>query len=319
LTAIAGVRYTHDTKNYDFVLWNGSLTTPLLDSNGQPYIYNSSTNPGEADRAYNAVSGKVELDFKPEKGQLFYASINRGNKGGGWSAPSNPAFNPVTQQALVGALWQVIAYQPETLTDYELGTKLTLFDGRARLNADVFYYDYRNYQAFFLQNFTQIIGNVNARLKGGEAELAFLPAKGLTIELGVSALSTIIKNVVLPDGTAADREMPNAPKWTVNGVARYEWPALGGTLSASVDAKWNAHQFLENVNAPVDYQPSYGVANVRLGYDSGKRWDVSAWVRNVGNKYYRIYNLDLSGLGYNESNYGPPRWYGVSFSVRWGS
>jgi iron complex outermembrane recepter protein len=318
-TLITGARYTHDKKDYDFTEWNGSLTTPLTDSNGQPYVYNSSTNPGEADRTYGAVSGKLELDFKPRHGALYYASINRGTKGGGWSAPSNVPFNPITQQALVGDLWQIIAYKPETLTDYELGTKLTVLDGRARLNADVFYYDYKNYQAFFLQNFTQIIGNVNAKLAGGELELAYVPVDRLTLQLGASALTTRIKNVILPDGTAADRQMPNAPKWTFNALLRYEWPGLGGTWSATVDSKWNARQFLENVNAPVDLQPSYAVTNLRLGYQSGQRWEASAWVRNVTNKYYRIYNLDLSGLGYNETNYGPPRWYGVSLSYHWGS
>jgi iron complex outermembrane recepter protein len=182
----------------------------------------------------------------------------------------------------------------------------------------VFYYDYKDYQAFFLQNFTQIIGNRDAKLKGGEVEFAIIPSQGLTLQLGASGLDTRIKNVVLPDGSSADRKMPNAPSLTVNALARYEWPGLGGTLSAQVDAKWNDQQWLENINAPVDLQPAYGVTNLRFGYAAGERWELTAWVRNVADKKYRVYNLDLSGLGYNEAVYGLPRWYGLTFSYHWG-
>jgi iron complex outermembrane recepter protein len=314
LTLIAGLRNTHDRKTYDFVLWTGDPSTPLTDANGAPFIYNPTTNPGQADRSYDAVSGKVELDFKPSHGSLYYASINRGTKGGGWSAPSNP---PGTD--LLSDFVQIVAYQPETLTDYEIGTKHTLLDGRARLNADVFYYDYKNYQAFILRNFTQIIGNRDAVLKGGEFELAILPAAGVTVQVGVSALDTRIKDVILPDGSAADRVMPNAPKWSLNALARYEWRAGSGRLSAQVDTKWSAKQYLENINAPVDLESSYAVTNLRFGYSSEQHWDITAWVRNVANKFYRVYNLDLSGLGYDESVYGPPRWYGVTFAYHWGT
>ena len=312
-TLITGARYTRDDKHYDYTMWNPAPGTALLDANGMPYVYNSATAPGLADRTFDLYSGKIELDFKPASGLLFYGSVNRGPKGGGWSAPSNP---PGTN--LFSSLVDVIGYKPETLIDYEVGSKATILGGRGRLNIDVFYYDYRDYQAFFLRDFTQIIGNVDAKLEGGEVELALVPVHGLTVELGVAGLSTRIKNVVLPDGTAADREMPNAPKWSANFLARYEWPTSVGVLSAAVDGKWNASQWLENVNAPVDLQPSYLVADVHLGYAPNEHLSIDAWAKNVTNKYYRVYNLDLSGLGYNESVYAPPRWFGATLSYRFG-
>jgi len=311
-TLIAGLRYTRDDKHYNYVLWNPVPGIPLLDAGGVPYVYNSTTAPGLADRSYNLYSAKLELDFKPRPDMLWYASVNRGPKGGGWSAPSNP---PGTNSAR--DLITILGYKPETLLDYEIGGKLTFLEGRARLNSDLFYYDYRNYQAFFLRNFTQIIGNVDATLTGGEMELALVPFAGLTLQAGISGLATRIKNVVLPDGTLSDREMPNAPKWTANAVARYEWRTAPGIWSIEANGKWNARQWLENVNAPVDLQPSYGVLDVHAGFTSGRGWELSAWVKNVANKYYRVYNLDLSGLGYNEAVYGPPRWWGATFTYHW--
>ncbi len=46
--------------------------------------------------------------------------------------------------------------------------------------------------------------------------------------------------------------------------------------------------------------------------------NLDVWAKNVANKYYRVYNLDLSGIGYNESVYGPPRWFGATVSFRFG-
>ena len=312
LTLITGVRETFDQKKYNFVLWTGTTSNPLTDVNGVPYIYNPTNNPGAANPTYNAFSYKVELDYKPARNLLFYASLNRGNKGGGWSAPSNMA-------APYDSFVNILKYQPETLTDTEIGEKLTFWNGRARLNADLFYYDYHNYQAFELIDFTQIIGNLQAYLKGGEVDLTLMPISGLTLEAGVSGLSTKIKNVAMPDGSLLDRVMPNAPKWTFNALARYEWPAPGGNWLAQIDAKWNAAQYLENINGPDDYQPSYAVVNLRLGYTTENSWEVAAYAKNVANKYYRIYSLDLSSLGYTEGVYGRPREIGVDFRYHWGN
>jgi iron complex outermembrane receptor protein len=311
---IGGMRYTRDAKQYRYTLWNPAPGTPLLDANSVPYVYDRNTAPGLADRHYDLYSGKLELDFRPASGTLLYASVNRGPKSGGWSAPVNASGSNLAPD-----LFAVLAYKPETLIDYEAGAKLSLLDGRARLAADVFYYDYRNYQAFLLRNLTQIIGNADATLRGGELEVAAIPVHGLTLEGGLSLLATRIRKLALPDGSLADREMPNAPRWSVNALARYEWPGTGGSWSLQFDGKWNAAQWLENVNAPVDLQPGYGVVNLRAGYASVRHWDVSAWIRNAGNKQYRVYNLDLSGLGYNESVYGNPRWVGLTVNVRWGN
>lgn len=309
----AGARYTRDAKRYRYRLWNPSPGSTLHDANGVPYLYDGNTAPGLADRHYDLYSGKLEIDFRPGPGTLLYASVNRGPKSGGWSAPVNASGSN-----LAADLFAVLPYKPETLLDLEAGAKLTLLDGRARLAADAFHYDYHDYQAFLLRNLTQIIGNADATLYGGELEMAVIPMHGLTLEGGLSLLSTRIIRLALPDGSLADREMPNAPHWSFNALARYEWPAAGGTWSLQLDGKWNAAQWLENVNAPVDLQPGFGVFNLRAGYASGRDWDVTAWVRNAADTHYRVYNLDLSGLGYNESVYGSQRWIGLTLSCRWG-
>jgi iron complex outermembrane receptor protein len=321
-TGIVGARYTSDQKQY---LYNYSCNvcgppTPNAPPGGYPFAltYSTATGYPDAEKTYHIPTGKVELDYKIDRDDLLYASVNRGAKGGGWSAPSsgyvnlNPAYTylPVVQ----------LNYDEERLTNYETGFKSTFLDGAARLNGSVFYYDYKNYQGFFLDVATTIVENINATVKGSELELAVVPMRGLNLQAGVSWLDSRAVNVPTPSGILVTSQLPQAPPWSVNAVARYEWPAFGGQLSAEADAKWNKAQYLELINAEDDLQPSYVVMNARAAFTSGDgRWEYSIYCKNCADRWYRIYNLDLSGfIGIDQSVYGPPRTFGASVAYRWG-
>ena len=304
-TLIGGARYTYDNKSIDYLFNSTTSPFPFLQ---QLLYYNPSTDPTAA-RDWNIVTWKGELDYKVVKDTMLYASVNRGAKGGGWSAPTAFPVDPAQ-----------LPYNEEKLTSYEAGFKSTFWDGKARLNGDVFYYTYKDYQGFFLDIATEVVENVNAREKGGELELALLPAHGLTLQLGLSHLETIVPFVPTPAGIYVPGQMPQAPHWSLNAVARYEWAVPGGQLSVEADGKYNSYQYLELLNAPVDLQPGYLVANTQLGFMSENgHWEVDAWVKNIGDKWYRMYNLDLSSvLGMNEGVYGPPRTYGLTGRYHFG-
>ena len=300
LTFIAGARYTYDDKKFDY--------NYICVDCPQTLHYVAPAYP-EANRTFNIGTGKVELDYKPMRDVLVYTSWNRGAKGGGWSAPTSGPVDPAT-----------LPYNMERLTSVELGFKSSFWDGRARLNGSVFHYDYKDYQGFFLDVATQVVENVDAKVKGGELEFAVLPIHGLNLQLGVSHLESIVPHVPTPSGSVVPAEMPQAPHWTINAIARYEWPLLGGLASVEGDAKWNSQQYLELINAPVDLQPSYAVINARVGFGSqDNRWQVNAFVKNAADRWYRIYNLDLAGfIGINQGVYAPPREYGLELRYHFG-
>jgi len=319
-TAIAGARYTSDSKTY---VYNyscnvcGPVNNPF---GGGPYSVAYSTGAGypDAEHTYHIPTGKVEIDYKIDHDNLLYASVNRGAKGGGWSAPSSGYVN--LNPALTAVPVLNLNYNEERLTSYEAGFKSTFWDGKARLNGDLFYYDYKDYQGFFLDVATQIVENINATVKGGELELAVAPLRGLNVQLGASWLDTRADDVPTPSGILVTSQLPQAPQWSLNAEARYQWPAFGGQLSVESDAKWNKQQYLELINAEDDLEHSYIVANARVAYTSGSgRWEYSAYCKNFTDRWYRVYNLDLSGfLGIDQSVFGPPRTFGASVVYRWG-
>jgi iron complex outermembrane receptor protein len=130
----------------------------------------------------------------------------------------------------------------------------------------------------------------------------------------------MVPYVPTPAGDIVPTEMPQAPHWTFNAVARYEWPMFGGHGSIEADAKWSSDQYLELINAPVDLQRAYAIVNGRVGFAAADgRWEVAGWIKNAANKFYRMYNLDLSGfIGVNQGVYGPPRTYGAEIVYRFG-
>jgi len=88
--------------------------------------------PDNQSAKYVNTSGKVSLNWTIDPNNFVYAFVATGFKPGGLNVP-------------VG-LGQPNPFGPETLTDYELGWKLTSFDGHLRTQVDSFYYDYKNFQ-----------------------------------------------------------------------------------------------------------------------------------------------------------------------------
>ncbi len=84
---------------------------------------------------------------------------------------------------------------------------------RPRFNASAFYYDYEDYQAFVQLGYNQTVINLPATAYGLEAEINSHPVDGLTLQLGVSALSSNVEDIILPDSiTEVEHDLPQAPE-----------------------------------------------------------------------------------------------------------
>ena len=325
LTLTVGARYTHDSKSIAlFSRYQEADGTVLLAQSDVPGLpigpvcYSTHVDPrcpgdtgdSQARQKLSDWSGKVQLTWTPSDNALVYGSVSRGIKGGNWSAPLFP-------DAILANGLGVLPHGSETLHSYEVGAKTSPVPGM-HINVAAFYYDYKNYQAFSLINYVQSISNNDATIKGAEIEWRYQPTRGLNLSLGAAFLDTKVHNITAPSGILIDTQMPQSPHVAVNGSAKYEFDALGGKLFAQGDFVYNGRQFMEVTNAPLDREPSYLVGNVQVGYealDSGYR--VAFWMKNVGNKAYRIYALDNSGAPtpFAQDLYSPPRTYGVTATV----
>ena len=250
-----------------------------------------------------------ELDWTPTDDLLVYAKYSRGNKAGGYNAGATFLFDAAT----------VFSFDGEVLKSYEGGVKATLFNGRARLNASVFHYDYEGFQNFSAQGINLIVFNTDAENTGAEIELTANPFEGLELLLGLSLQDAKQKDVTFA-GATRDMPMPNAPDVTLNGLGRYEWPMAGGSMAAQVDFNYVDRRALNGIDHPALFDGSYVVANARIDYTtSNGRWELGLWLKNFTNENYVATTFDLStftGILIDVPN--PPRWFGGTIRYNWG-
>ena len=304
LKLTVGARYTRDKKTDDYRLDFTSTSGGVTDN--QIIEFNPTLNPDEARKRYNLYSGKLQLDYSPTDDILLFAGVTRGTKSGNFSAP-------VSAPVVVSRL----PHGPEVLWSYETGLKSKFLDNRLRINASAFYYDYHNYQAFSLIDLVQTISNHDAWVYGGELEITAVPVEGLNISGGLSYLKSKVKGIGLPDGTTTDSRLPQAPRLSGNASISYTLPVGSGDLTARLDGTFTSGFCFSVVCAPVEREKAYQTLDASLSYKFDP-FTLTAFAKNVTAEKYRTYALDVSSLGFLESIYTRPRYYGVTLSVNYG-
>nr|WP_239018146.1 TonB-dependent receptor [Sphingomonas flavalba] len=316
LTLLAGVRVTHDDKTFKDAD-NAAFRTCDSGQPGSCFLKadGGDGTPNPFALGYDAwlVSGKIQLDYKPNADTLLYASVSRGTKGGGFNNGFYPDNTSLSQ----------IPYGDETLHAFEVGEKITLLDRKLRINSSIFYYDYNDYQVFNYFGLVGLISNQDARAYGFETEIEARVLPELTIYGSAAYLKTKIFDVAkaAPNGDLVvdDRSMAFAPKWSGSGGLTYTVP-IEGTGEVAFDWNFEARsaRFSGNFGDPGTALEGYFKhnASIALTLDSG--WDLRAFVDNIGNRKNRTYGgPSFASLGIVQSRYAMPRVFGVAASFRW--
>ena len=200
------------------------------------------------------VSGRISVDYTPNDNVMIFANIASGFKSGGF----NGGFLDFTDNVLV----EDVPFKSEELLSYELGVKSTLADGDVRLNATAFYYDYKNYQALSFSGLSQFINNSDAMVQGADLELTWLPGDNWDINLGASFIKSEVDEVISRDiGSIYDSEMVLAPKFSLNGLVRYQ---ASEQISMQVDFNYQGQQYFDITNSDLSKEDSRTVFNARI-------------------------------------------------------
>lgn len=333
LTVVAGLRYSKDTKTIDY-------TSRLIDTGFATVVRATDESFAAANPGVNAISyadwaARVGLNYKPGDDLLVFVSWNRGIKGGNWTL--NADVTPAS-----------FRHDPETLNAIEGGIKWFTPDRSLKVNLTGYHYIYDNYQAFSVLGGLPQVSNTNALATGAELEMFWQPTRHFNLNLGATWQTNKVARVLgpaaqfgpafspgapdaqycvnqhdgsffcdYPQDTITNARLPNAPDVSVNYLLRYNFGAVGGTIAAQFDGVWYARQFLEVTNGPSSLQPAYNVSNASLTWTSGDdRWSVQIFGRNIFDKAYRAYTLNLGILG-TTSVYAKPATYGATATVRW--
>jgi iron complex outermembrane receptor protein len=267
------------------------------------------------------TTGKVALNATLTPDEFAYMYAAKGYKAGGINGGGQPAF------------------APETVYDYELGLKSTLFDGHLRTQIDGFYMDYRNLQltSYIVPNGpgggVGVTNAGKATIEGLEfqaqsrfgrlsADFNFsyvhsslgktlyvnpnlLPGAG-NIPLGPQCpASPSCFDYGAATSNLAGRPNPYSPDFTVSGGIAYDIPVQGGELTPRVDYSVTSHQWQSIQQLPGDYMTARHLLSAKLTYNRGL-WMLQAFGTNLLNQIY------VAGSTYGPSNFlGNPRQYGL--------
>jgi iron complex outermembrane receptor protein len=300
-----GGRVTEDKKDYEFT-WFPYLYFPqsptgrvdVLTQTTSMVLHNYANN-----RSDTLYSGKAQLDFHVAPDVLTYVSVNRGVKGGGFTAPLFPVFiNDLS----------ALSFKPEELTSYEVGVKSEFLDHKLRVNGAAYYYDYKDYQALiYTVSLEQLIVNADATHKGAELELEWAPSEAWRFSTGVAYVDAIVKDVdTRGSGVKGDYVPGNAPRWTANAMARYTVPVGGGQLAFQVDGNYLSSFWFNLSDNPAVRQSAYGLANARVAYTpAGGKFEIGVSLENLADKHYGTMGFDNTSInGLAQVYPGMPRW-----------
>ena len=336
LTFTVGLRYTWDKVRYtDAVTTLRNLGGMTAFASLVPYSLplNPTLAPVNQRRATGRFSGRVVVDYKFTDEILGYASYSRGYRAG--------TFNGLAYQDTS----QVYFLDPESVNAYEVGLKSRFADNRVQLNLAGFYYDYKNQQIAQIIGATSFLRSAQGRVFGGEVELAAQIADPLRIDASFGYLNTKYNGNTI---NAADprsltlningNPFPNAPnvtfsagfdftaieqgkhKLTLRGdtqyMGRYYFDPFKDYGQSPCDRPRTGTLVLQATPEIACGNPAYWLVNARATYTYDDRFSVSVWGKNLTNKFYYVYGLNLNAFYQDYLTRGTPRTWGVEATAR---
>ncbi|TVQ44892.1 MAG: TonB-dependent receptor [Gammaproteobacteria bacterium] len=333
LSVTTGLRITRDSVRYR------NARTELFDLSGTtafaslvPFSFPLDPDSGRVNQSESTteVTGRIIFDYELADEVLVYAGYSRGYRAG--------TYNGLAYQDIS----QVYFVEPEKVDAFEAGMKSRFLDGRLQLNLAGFYYDYTNQQIAQIIGATSFLRNADGRVFGGEAELAWRVSDQVRLDAALGLLDTkYTGNTIDPEDPTSltlninGNPFSNAPEVTFSaGVDWRLWSAGNGELLLRTDAqymgKYYFDPFKDYGQSPCDQpapgnsvllatpelacgNPGYWLFNARLSYVTD-RFSVSLWGKNLTDKFYYAYGLNLNAFYLDYLSRGAPRTYGAEFS-----
>lgn len=299
LRATLGARYTIDEKRNDARVFATRLIDPATFTSVPPFALPIQLLVDDAQRTDERFTPSLTLDYEFARGIFGYATYSRGFKSGGFS------------QRIAFPRAEAPAFDPEIVTNYEVGLKLQTADRRLRLNLAAFQLDYSNLQVIIFNRVEpQTQNGGQATIRGAEAEFQATPVNGLNLSLALGYLDARYDSINPGTLIPAGANLAYTPEWTLSGSINYDAELGGGwRLRPQADFAYRSAVNFDALNTASLLQRGYVVVNANVSLtDPSERWRLSLGVSNLTDKRYIVGGFsDLPASGFSDSTYARPR------------
>jgi iron complex outermembrane receptor protein len=337
-----GLRYTQDQKEFTWI--NGPHETPELDAVvaglTQAGFFDQFPVPPEAYRfadialqgdtpvggvtrngSWSDVSPRVVLDIKIAPDVMWFGSVAKGYKAGGYnSVQVNSAFDN------------------ENVWNYETGFKTAFPSAGVVLNASTFYYMYKDKQALALVTATQgselpqyLVDTSDEQAWGLDVDATWKASDHFTLFANAEYINATYKDNMTQGDNPVDLsgEPTGEPYLSASLGASYGW-VLGSAGNLDLSGRY-AYRGASRCNADSTLQgtcqvsPSFKVGeatqrlDMRFGWNSmSEKYGLAGYVTNVLDDQYvtGVNNLTTNIFGTPFASISEPRMWGVEATVK---
>jgi iron complex outermembrane receptor protein len=298
-----GGRFTNDAKQGSLDIVNGALPVSL-DANHNVVV---GTIP--LDKSWDRFDPLVNVAYDVTADVSVYGRWSTGNKAGGANSRS------LTYRA----------FDPESLSMFEVGAKSEFWDHRARLNVSAYYGDMKDVQVDF-NVLTIILGSnrgtlettnaATGKTKGFDVDFTITPLEGLTLSANYAYTKVTLSQAFNPFTNSQSVVYPlYTPENAASFAIDYQHSAWAGTIvRAHLDGNYTDGQYTSSTDPTLSddafvVNGRLALSNIRLNSE-GAKLELALWSRNLFNEshvFLRNFSSVLGAFGiYNE-----PRTYGV--------
>lgn len=267
---------------------------------------------------------RLGLDYHWSDDLMTFVSVAAGSRNGGFNGQ---AARPT----------DFTSFDDETVWTYEVGLRSDFWNARMRLNATIFYSDYRDLQLQINGSTIvsgsplpfNIITNVpEAHIQGAEIDLTLRPTDNLLLTAGLGLTEGAYDELptdaqfIASSLITLDSKMSNMPEqsWSIGAEQTFNFGG-GYDLIVRADYAYRSRIYYNQENTANVTQPGYGLLNARLTLETPSGFSLSLWGTNLTDEEYIIGGYDDAitpnpGLGFSFAMMGPPREVGVSAAFR---
>ncbi len=298
----AGLRYSDDSKDY-------SAERPVTPF-GAPNFPLTFVSVSDSQ-----VSGDLSLNYTVNDDVSIYGRFARG-------------FRAPSIQGRVLFSNAITTADSETLNSFEIGVKSQLMDNRLRLNVAIYTLEISDQQLTAgsgVANANVLINAESTTGSGIEIDAELAATENLMLSLGISFNQTEIDDPalsVLPCGaqTSPDdgvtisnctvldpagsfagsvsidgNDLPRAPEWMYNFVARYNLPLSNGDMYFQTDWVYRSDFSMFLYDSVEFHADSFLEGGINVGYVTD-RWEVAVYGRNITDELKLIAAIDFNNL-----------------------
>jgi outer membrane receptor protein involved in Fe transport len=261
-----GGRYYHTTTDSTS---NLDGLSPYLDTGSAISAFTG----GESDSGFLP---KGSVTWTPNGDVMLYGLVSTGFRYGGANINSSPAAVHVPP-----------SYGPDSLTNYEIGTRTNWFDRTLQLDATAFYIDWSNIQLQEYAGPGDLFG-VNAgkaRNDGVEFTGTWEVTDDLTLQSNLTYLSATLAQTFNPGGgqpvDPKGATLPGASKWQIGSTLSYRWRDAPFTPTFVLSERFISRSpgYFGNGTS----QGNYTLVDGRVSFEVADSTLVTAFVNNIGN------------------------------------